>query len=220
MEGKKMIENKIPADIRKAIFDYDKEGLMELVKKSLEQNVDPLEIFKEMMVSIREVGDLFNSGELFLPDLIAASDTMQSALPVLEEEMKKKGVTRKTEGTVVIGTVFGDVHNIGKNMVATLLSSEGFEVKDAGVNVPADKFLDAIKDNNADILAMSALLTTTMKEQEKVISMLKQKKLRDKIKIMIGGAPITEEFSKNIGADGYAPSAPAAVKLAKKLMSK
>lgn len=213
-------ENNILGDIRKIIFDYDKEGLINLVKQAIEKNIDSLNVFNEMMVAIREVGDLFNSGELYLPDLIAASDTMQAVLPMLEEEMNQKGVTRKTEGVVVIGTVYGDVHNIGKNMVSILLRSDGFKVNDLGVNVSADSFMDAIKKENADILAMSALLTTTMKEQEKIISMLKQQNLRDKVKIMVGGAPINEEFAKEIGADGYAPSAPEAVKLAKKLISK
>jgi len=213
-------ENNILGSIRKAIFDYDKVGLIELVKQSIEKNVDPLNVFKEMTEAIREVGNLFNSGELFLPDLIGASDTMQSALPLLEEEMNKKGVARKAEGVVVIGTVYGDVHSIGKNMVAALLRSEGFKVGDLGVNVSADSFMDAIKIEKADILAMSALLTTTMREQEKIIFMLKQQKLRDKVKVMVGGAPITELFAKEIGADGYAPSAPEAVKLAKQLISK
>ena len=213
-------ENNILSSIRKTIFDYDKEYLIELVKQSIEKKIDPLKIFEEMMVSIREVGDLFNSGELFLPDLIAASDTMQSGLPLLEEEMTKKGVTRKTEGVVVIGTVFGDVHSIGKNMVSNLLKSGGFRVIDLGVNVSADSFINAIKKESAEILAMSALLTTTMKEQKKIISILKQQNLRDKVTVMVGGAPITEAFAKEIGADGYAPSAPEAVKLAKKLISK
>jgi len=212
-------ENNILSSIRKTIFDYDKEYLIELVKQSIEKKIDPLKTYEEMMVSIREVGDLFNSGELFLPDLVAASDTMQSGLPLLEEEMNKKGVTRKTEGVVVIGTVFGDVHSIGKNMVSNLLKSEGFRVIDLGVNVSADSFINAIKKENAEILAMSALLTTTMKEQEKIISILKQQNLRDKVTVMVGGAPITEAFAKEIGADGYAPSAPEAVKLAKKLIS-
>lgn len=212
-------ENNILSSIRKTIFDYDKEYLIELVKQSIEKKIDPLKTFEEMMVSIREIGDLFNSGELFLPDLIAASDTMQSGLPLLEEEMNKKGVTRKTEGVVVIGTVFGDVHSIGKNMVSNLLKSEGFRVIDLGVNVSADSFMNAIKKESAEILAMSALLTTTMKEQKKIISILKQQNLRDKVKVMVGGAPITEAFAREIGADGYAPSAPEAVKLAKKLIS-
>jgi len=215
-----MEKDNILGNVRKAIFDYDKEGLIELVKKYIEINIDPLDVFKEMTVSIRGVGDLFNSGELFLPELIAASDTMQGAVPLLEEAMRKKGLTRKTEGVVVIGTVFGDVHSIGKNMVATLLISEGFKVKDIGINVSADSFMDAIEKENADILAMSALLTTTMNEQEKVISMLKRKNLRGKIKVMVGGAPITDAFAKEIGADGYAPSATEAVKLAKQLLGK
>jgi len=138
-------ENNILSSIRKTISDYDKEYLIELVKQSIEKKIDPLKTFEEMMVSIREVGDLFNSGELFLPDLVAASDTMQSGLPLLEEEMTKKGVTRKTEGVVVIRTVFGDVHSIGKNMVSNLLRSEGFRIIDLGVNVSADSFINAIK---------------------------------------------------------------------------
>jgi len=121
-------------------------------------------------------------------------------------------------GTVIAGTVFGDIHSIGKTMVCTLLTAEGFEVHDLGVNIKAEEFLEATKKYNADILAMSALMTMTASEQKKVIEYLKKEGLRDKIKIMVGGGAITEEFAKDVGADGYDPTAPGAVKLARRLI--
>ena len=190
------------------------------LKKAVEMGIDPLEALDVMTVAIREIGDAFGRGELWLPDLVGASDAMQSAVPVLEEEIKKRGENRESIGIVVIGTVFGDIHSIGKTMVATLLTAAGFEVHDVGVNVHAKKFVEAIKENNANILAMSALMTTTCVEQENVIKTLKEDGIRDKVKVMVGGAAVTEEFAETIGADGYDPTAPGAVELAKRLVEK
>jgi 5-methyltetrahydrofolate--homocysteine methyltransferase len=211
-------ENSMSASIHKAIFEYKKEDLIDIVKKSIEEKIDPLKIFNAMMLAIREIGDLFNSGELFLPDLIVASATMQSAIPLIEEEIDKTGAKAISKGTVAIGTVRGDVHSIGKNIVAALLRADGYRVIDLGVNVPAESFINSIESENAEILAMSALLTTTMREQGKVISAVKDRNLRSRVKIMVGGAPITELFAKEVGADGYASNGPGAVKLAKKLI--
>jgi len=214
-EKKEVLDN-----FRRAIYEYNNELAVESAKKAVEIGIDPLEALDIMTVAIREIGDAFGRGELWLPDLVGASDAMQSAVPVLEEEIKKRGENRESLGIVVIGTVFGDIHSIGKTMVATLLTAAGFEVHDVGVNVHAKKFVEAIKENNANILAMSALMTTTCVEQENVIKTLKEDGIRDRVKVMVGGAAVTEEFAETIGADGYDPTAPGAVELAKKLVEK
>jgi len=214
-EKKEVLDN-----LRRAIYEYNNELAVESAKKAVEIGIDPLEALDIMTVAIREIGDAFGRGELWLPDLVGASDAMQSAVPVLEEEIKKRGENRESLGIVVIGTVFGDIHSIGKTMVATLLTAAGFEVHDVGVNVHAKKFVEAIKENNANILAMSALMTTTCVEQENVIKTLKEDGIRDRVKVMVGGAAVTEEFAETIGADGYDPTAPGAVELAKRLVEK
>ena len=141
-------------------------------------------------------------------------------MPILEEELKKTGAKRKVLGTVVAGTVFGDIHSIGKSMVCTLLVAGGFEVHDLGVNIKAEEFLEAMEKYQADILAMSALLTMTAPEQRKVIAALKEKGIREKVKVMVGGGAITAEFAESIGADGYDPTAPGAVELARRLVGR
>ena len=173
-----------------------------------------------MTAAIKQVGDGFGKGELWLPDLVGAADAMTSATPIIEEEIKRRGITRESLGTIVIGTVYGDIHTIGKTMVATLLTAEGFVVNDLGINVTSERFVEGIKKYKADILAMSALMTVTAPEQRKVIETLKKEGLRDKVKIMVGGGAITQEFANSIGADGYDPTAPGAVKLACGLIRK
>ncbi len=212
-DKKEVLEN-----LEKAIKNYDNDLAYKSAKKAVELNIDPLEALDVMTIAIREIGDAFGRGELWLPDLVGASDAMQAAVPVLEEEIKKRGESRETLGIVVVGTVFGDIHSIGKTMVSTLLTAAGFEVHDLGVNVHAKKFVEAIKEYNADILAMSALMTTTCVEQENVIKTLTSEGIRDKVKIMVGGAAVTEEFAETIGADGYDSTAPGAVELAKRLV--
>jgi len=214
------MDNEIIEGLKKAIKEYDNEKAENLAKRAVEEKLDPLRVLDAMTVAIREVGDAFGRGDLWLPDLVGAADAMQAAMPIIEEEIKRTGAKRESLGTVVAGTVFGDIHSIGKTMVCTLLTAEGFKVHDLGVNIKAEEFLQAIRNYNADILAMSALMTMTAPEQKKVIEQLKKEGLRDKIKIMVGGGAITEEFAKEIGADGYDPTAPGAVKLARKLIGR
>ncbi|HDN84733.1 MAG TPA: hypothetical protein ENG47_03115 [Candidatus Aerophobetes bacterium] len=214
------MDNEIIEGLRKAIKEYDNEKAENLAKRAVEEKLDPLRVLDAMTVAIREVGDAFGRGDLWLPDLVGAADAMQAAMPIIEEEIKRTGAKRESLGTVVAGTVFGDIHSIGKTMVCTLLTAEGFKVHDLGVNIKAEEFLQAIRNYNADILAMSALMTMTAPEQKKVIEQLKKEGLRDKIKIMVGGGAITEEFAREIGADGYDPTAPGAVKLARKLIGR
>jgi trimethylamine corrinoid protein len=207
-------------NLRKAIFEYNNNLASASAIAAVKKGIDPLEAMKVMTVAIREIGDAFGKGELWLPDLVGASDAMQAATPVLEEEMKRRGAHRQSLGTVVAGTVFGDIHSIGKTMVTTLLTAAGFHVEDLGVNVKAEAFVEAIQKHSGDLLAMSALMTTTMTEQEKVIETLKREGIRERVKVMIGGAAVTDEFAEEIGADGYDPTAPGAVELARELLGK
>ena len=204
-------------DLKKAIFGYDREAAANLARKAVQEKIDPLKVLDAMTLAIRQVGDGFGKGELFLPELVAAAAAMAAAAPIIEEEIKRVDAKRESLGTVVIGTVYGDIHTIGKTMVATLLTADGFVVNDLGINVSAEGFVSGIKRYKADTLAMSALMTTTAPEQRKVIETLKGEGLRDKVKIMVGGGAITQEFADSIGADGYDPTAPGAVKLARRL---
>jgi corrinoid protein of di/trimethylamine methyltransferase len=214
------VDTQVFDGLKKAILEYDSELAIRLAKKVVEENLDPIKAFDAMTEAIRQVGEAFGKGELWLPDLVAAGEVMSTATPILEEEIKKSGQKRKSAGIVVIGTVFGDIHSIGKSMVSSLLRAEGFDVHDIGVNVSPETFLAEIKKQNADLLAMSALLTTSAPEQKNVIEFLKKEGLRDKVKVMVGGAAINQEFADSIGAEGYSPTAPGAVQLAKKLAGK
>jgi corrinoid protein of di/trimethylamine methyltransferase len=207
-------------ELKKAILTYNLEGAADWAKKAVQEKIDPIEALDSMTVAIRQVGEGFGKGELWLPDLVGAAAAMTSAMPIIEGEIKRAGAKRESVGTIVIGTVYGDIHTIGKTMVATMLTADGFAVYDLGINVTAESFVKEIKENGADILAMSALMTTTAPEQRKVIESLERENLRDKVKIMVGGGAITKDFANSIGADGYDPTAPGAVKLARILVGK
>jgi len=214
------METEIFENLRRAVIEYDKKGAASWAKKAMEEKVDPVKALNALTEAIREVGDGFAKGELFLPELVRAADALQCATPIIEEEIKKTGAKRKSLGRVVVGTVFGDIHNIGKTMVCTLLTADGFEVIDLGINIEAEKFIEAVKKYEADILAMSALLTLSAPEQQKIIEGLKKEGLRDNVKIMVGGGAISEGFAETIGADGYDPTAPGAVTLARRFVGK
>ena len=205
-------------DLQKAIVTYAAEDALKLASRTVKEGIDPLAALDAMTLGIRQVGDGFNKGELWLPDLIRASEAFQAALPILMEELTRSGKERKSSGVLVIGTVFGDIHNIGKDMVATLLVADGFVVHDLGVNVTAERFIEAVKAHRADLVAMSALLSISAPEQRKVIAALKSTGLRDTVRIMVGGGAITQEFADSIGADGYAATAPLAAALARTLL--
>jgi corrinoid protein of di/trimethylamine methyltransferase len=206
--------------LAEAVIAYDPAGAEKWARKAVEEGIDPVEALNALTDTIREVGDGFEQGELFLPDLVGAASAMQAALPVLQKQMEKLGTTRESMGVIVIGTVFGDIHTIGKTMVSTLCAAEGFEVHDIGVNVTAEGFIDSVKRTNADIVAISALMTITAPEIRQVIQALKREGLRDRVKVMVGGGGVTESFAEQIGADGYDPTAPGAAKLARKLVGK
>jgi methylmalonyl-CoA mutase cobalamin-binding domain/chain len=213
--------SKEPLDkLVKSLVIYDENLSKEAIYEIIANKTDPLIALARMTEVMRLIGDGFEKNELFLPDLLSASDTMKSVMPVLEEEIKKRGEKRDSIGKVVIGTVLGDIHSIGKTMVATLLSANGFEVIDIGIDIKSEKFIEAVKKNKADILAMSALLTTTAYEQKNVMAVLDKEGVRKKVKVIVGGGAITEEFANKIGADGYSATAPGAVKLCKDLLGK
>jgi len=212
------MSNEILENLKKAVVEYDTQGAASWAIKAVEEGVDPIKALDAVTEAIRLVGDAFGRGNLWLPDLVGASEAALAATPILEEAIERRGAKRESLGTVVIGTVYGDIHSIGKAMVATLLRAEGFQVHDLGVNIQAEEFIEAIKKYDADILAMSALMTTTAPEQMKVIETLKKEGLREKVKVMVGGGGVTKEFADSIGADGYDPTAPGAVKLAKSLL--
>ena len=210
--------DEILVKINKAVTDFDRNGVEELTKKAIVEKLDPVVIFDVLKDAITKVGDDFSKGVIFLPQLVGAADAMEGGMPLIVEEIKNQGKTLKSLGMVAIGTVFGDIHSIGKTMVATLLAAEGFLIRDLGINVTAENFVDSVEEGNVDVVAMSALLTTTAPQQQKVIEMLEKRNLRDKVKVIVGGGAITQEFAEEIGADGYSGTAPAAGALIKRLL--
>ncbi|MCJ7534985.1 MAG: corrinoid protein [Anaerolineales bacterium] len=204
--------------LAQSVIEGEPDDAEELAKQALDQGLDPLACVNEGLTKgIQQVGALFASGEYFLPELIIGAEAMKRALAVLEPAMAGDQ-SREVVGTVVIGTVEGDMHEIGKTLVGTMLIANGFKVIDLGVDLSADKFVSAVKENNADIVGASALLTTTMLQQKKIIEALAAEGLSDKVKVMVGGAPVTESYALEIGADGYAEDAISAVDLAFRLI--
>lgn len=204
--------------LKNTVLEFDINNAELIARQAIDTGVDPIEAANALTEGIRIIGDQFGKGELFLPDLVCASEVLKKAFPIINEAIEAKGQKQTSLGKVVIGTVFGDIHSIGKGMVATLLYAAGFEVIDLGINVKGEDFLKAVKEQNADILAMSALLTTTAMEQKNVIEGLKKDGLRDRVKVIVGGSPINQEFADSIGADGYGATAPEGVKIAKRLL--
>jgi len=215
-----MSHQEILQRIRDCIVNLNDEEALENVKKALENKITPKEIISSGLVSGMEiVGEKFEKGEYFISELIIAGEIGKQILKLLDPYLKGEKIKPKTIGKVVIGTVKGDIHDIGKNVVAMLLEIAGFEVIDLGVDVPPEKFVDAVKKNQADIVAMSALLTVTMPEMRNVIEELKRAGLRDRVKVIVGGASVTEEYAKSIGADGYGETAYDGVKICREWVS-
>ncbi|MGB2963889.1 MAG: corrinoid protein [Anaerolineales bacterium] len=201
-----------------AVVDGEPEDAESLAKQALDQKVDPLKcINMGLMPGIQKVGELFSSGEYYLPELIIGADAMKAALEILEPALVG-GQEREVVGRVVLGTVEGDLHEIGKTLVGTMLTANGFKVTDIGVDQNPEAFVAAVKEQKADIVGASALLTTTMLQQKKLVEALEGAGLRDKVKVMVGGAPVTDKYAVEIGADGYAEDAISAVDVAYRLM--
>jgi corrinoid protein of di/trimethylamine methyltransferase len=208
-------------EMAQCIIDGDSDKSVELAQKAIELNMHPLEaITKGFVVGVNYIGDQFGKGEAFLPELVMAGEAMKAAVATLDPELRKLGEARETMGIVVLATVEGDIHEIGKTLVGTMLSAAGFEVYDIGVDSPADKIIGKAIEVEADIIGMSALLTTTMVRQREVIDELEKEGLRSRFKVIVGGAPITREWHEKIKADGYSEDAVGAVKLAKQLLGK
>jgi 5-methyltetrahydrofolate--homocysteine methyltransferase len=203
------------------IFDAIVAGAVAEVKEkvpaALEAGLDPTAILNEgMIAAMREVGARFETGEYFVPDMLLAARAMQAGLNTLKPHLPKSDAS--TAGKVVIGTVLGDIHDIGKNLVGLMLGGAGFTIIDLGTNVAPEQFVKAVRERGPDILALSALLTTTMLAMKTTIEALKEAGLRDKVKVVVGGAPITEAYALKIGADGFAPDASRAVALVNALV--
>ncbi len=202
-------------EYREAFLNGNSKKVEDLVKNALEAGVSPRIIINQALIPAMEiVGQKFKDDEIFLPEVMLAARAMQSGLKILKPLLT--GEQKNYVGRVVIGTVHGDHHDIGKNLVAMMLEGAGFEVFDLGANVSAERFLQALQQHQPDILGLSSLLTTTMPKMKEVLALLETTGVRSNIKVMIGGAPVTQEYADRIGADGYASNAGSAVELAKK----
>ncbi len=205
--------------MQQSILEGAPERAAECAKIALLLGIEPLEAINQGLIpAMHYVGEQFARAQMFLPDMMASAEAMRAALAVLDPELKKLGAERPSLGTVILGTVKGDIHEIGKALVGTLLSSYGFQVHDLGVDVPSERFASQAEELGADIVGVSALLTTTMRGQRGVVEALERAGLRPRVKIIVGGAPVTRQWAHDIGADGYAKDALSAVELATNLM--
>jgi corrinoid protein of di/trimethylamine methyltransferase len=207
--------------MRQSIIDGAPDAATELAQRALVNGIDPLEAVNQgFALGITFAGDQFGCGQMFLPDLLASAEAMKAAINILEPEMLKRGSQRATLGKVVLGTARGDIHDIGKNLIATIFSASGFQIFDLGTSVTPEQFVAKAKEVDADIVGISALLTTTMAGQKAVIEALDRNGLRPRVKAIIGGAAVTQKWAAEIGADGYSRNAIDALDLAKNLMNK
>ncbi len=205
-----------------AVIDGDSEASARLAGEGLSAGLSAPDIIAQgFMPGLDKVGLLWEDGEYFLPELIQSAEAMKAAMAVLRPALEKSADrTAASRGRAVIGTIEGDIHDIGKNLVSSLLSANGFEVVDLGADVKVDRFIDAAVESGADLICLSALLTTTMVNQRRVLIRLKERGLRDRFKVLVGGAPVTGKWAEEIGADGYGESATAAVRAALKALGK
>jgi corrinoid protein of di/trimethylamine methyltransferase len=205
--------------IKQSIIDCDPESATNWTQEGLSSGIEPMDIIEKALVPGMDiVGERFSSGEYFLPNLIISAEGMRKSLALLEPELHKRQQKVKNAGVVVIGTVRGDIHEIGKSLVGTMLGVNGFQVHDLGADVPIETFIEKIKETGATLVGLSALLTTTMTVQRDVIIALEKENLRKQVKVMVGGAPVTRSWAEEIGADGFAEDAMTAVHLAKELV--
>lgn len=213
-----MTESELLAKLAEAVEAGEPEDATELARQALEMGLDPLTCINQGLTpGITRVGETFSRGDAFLPDLILGGEAMKSALEILEPAMLEDQ-QREVVAHVVLGTVKGDLHEIGKTLVATMLTANGFQVTDIGIDQSADNFIKAIKETGAELVGMSALLTTTMQQQQTIINAILDAGLRDQVKVMVGGAPVTQSWAEKIGADGYAEDAISAIDLAYRLI--
>ncbi|KUO41281.1 MAG: hypothetical protein APZ16_00155 [Candidatus Hadarchaeum yellowstonense] len=207
--------------IKEAVYTLDEEKILKLTKGLMDQNVPPLEVINAFASVLREMGDKYERGELYIVELIAAGEGCRKAImDIVEPKLKLLGVERKTLGKIVLGTVEGDIHDIGKNIVAAMLSTAGFEVVDLGRDVPIKKFVEAVKEHDPQLVGLSALMTISMINQGEVIKALEREGLLKGVKVVIGGAPTSQQWAEKIGADAYAPDAIEAVAVCKSLVGR
>jgi 5-methyltetrahydrofolate--homocysteine methyltransferase len=203
--------------ISTAVLEGDAEKAEKLTQRALEQGEAAKDVLDNALVTgMNEVGVRFKRGDMFVPEVLMSADAMQAGLNVLRPELAASGV--KLIGKILMGTVKGDLHDIGKNLVSMMCEGSGFDIIDIGFNVPPEKFIDAIKEHQPNIVGMSAMLTTTMRAMGHTIKAIEEAGLRDQVKIMVGGAPVDAEFAKRIGADGYGSNAPSGADLAKRFV--
>ena len=208
------------AKITSSLVEGDPDATVAGVREAIAAGVEPMAIIDgALVIGMRTVGEKYASGEYFLPNLIVSANGMKQAMALLEPELKARRQALKSSGTVVIGTVRGDIHEIGKSLVGVMLAANGFEVHDLGVDVPVDTFVARVKETGANLVGLSALLTTTMHGQKDVIDALAKAGLRGQVKVMVGGAPVSRTWADGIGADGWAQDAVSAVDLASKLVA-
>ena len=211
--------SEILKQLRENVIVGEPERARELAAQALETGIEPLIAIEEALnPAMQVVGDRYERGEYFIPDLMMAAEAMKTAMEVLEPALMARQEQRQVLGTVVIGTVEGDIHEIGKSLVATMLGAAGFQVYDLGVDVSANEFVKRVQETDANVVGLSALLTTTMRNQEMVIEALKEAGLREQVKVIIGGAPASPEWAQTIGADAYAENANEAVSVVKQLV--
>ena len=216
-----MGDHELLEKMSQAIIALDKEAAVAAAEEAVAANMSPLKAIEEgLQPGIQTVGDRFEAFECFLPELIGSAEAFKAAMDVLEPVIAKMSENQKSSGTVVMGTVKGDIHKIGKDIVVLLLKTRGFKVIDLGEDIPASEFLKAAQKHDADIIGLSALLNTTMPAQQEVIKLFSEEGIRGNFTIMVGGAPVSQKWADEIGADGYAKSAEEAVKLALDLMKK
>ncbi len=206
--------------MKKSIIEGHKGEAKRLAEEAILEKMDLNEVIEKGYVpGIQKVGDLWEKGEYFLPELISSAECMKEAMNILRPEIEKHHIDTKSIGKVIIGTVQGDIHDIGKNLVSSMLSANGFEVIDLGADVKLDEFIEKAVVEKVDFICLSALLTTTMLGQKKIIEKLKDRKLYGQFKVLVGGAPVSKRWSEEIGADGYAENAISAVKIARDLIA-
>ncbi len=207
-------------ELRQAVINYDEEAAVKAAQKALDLKLNPYKVITDCLTpAIQEVGERFEKGEAFLPELIMATDAMEAAVKVLEKEISKSELESRKKGRIVLGTVKGDIHNIGKNIVGIMLKTAGYEIIDLGVDVEPSKFVEEAEKSDAQIIMASALMTFTAVNMKKITEYLEMEGVRKKYKIAFGGGPLSEAWAKEMGADGYAPDAVKAVELANQLMS-
>ncbi len=210
--------DQILSELYEAIVEGQDKVAKQKVQAAIDASIDPATILNEgMIAAMREVGQRFETGKYYVPEMLISARAMKAGLALLEPRLKQANV--KSAGKVIAGTVKGDLHDIGKNLVCMMLQGAGFEIVDLGTNVTPDKFITAVDKNGTSIIAMSALLTTTMPAMKDTIEAFKKAGVREKVKVIVGGAPVTEEFAREIGADGYAQDASRAVMVAQSLVA-